>query len=228
MMNIPKRTNGFTLIELLVVIAIIAVLIGLLFPAFSAVRESARKTVAHSDLVVLNNAVKAYYNDYQHYPLNSLQVGGAAPSYFGGYQTVYGDPNGKYSTADLCNILRAIADSNYNQNNQLNLRQVVYLEGRTAKSAGNPVSGFAPQKATGPAGQPISAGAWVDPWGDEYVVFIDATETGNLSQAMGWFYYTNTPMVTSGVASCSLGKDHAWGTAGNGKYDGSDDIGTWQ
>src|SRR5213082_491719 len=70
----PRRTpargvRAFTLIELLVVIAIIAVLIGLLFPAFRAVQDQAKRTQAKNDLTQIVNAVNAFYTDYGRYPL---------------------------------------------------------------------------------------------------------------------------------------------------------------
>src|SRR6266511_4608590 len=64
-----KSSPAFTLIELLVVIAIIAILIGLLFPAFRAVQDQAKRTQAKNDLTQIVTAVNAYYTDYGKYPL---------------------------------------------------------------------------------------------------------------------------------------------------------------
>ena len=57
--------GGFTLLELLVVIAIIMLLGGLLFPAFSSARETARKTKAKADVRQLDMAFKAVLLDYR-------------------------------------------------------------------------------------------------------------------------------------------------------------------
>ncbi len=65
-----RRGTGFTLIELLVVIAIIAVLAAILFPVFSRVRESARKTNCLSHLNQLGVAMRAYSSDYGGYIVN--------------------------------------------------------------------------------------------------------------------------------------------------------------
>ena len=62
---------AFTLIELLVVIAIIAILVGLLFPAFKAVQNQARNTQAKNDLTQIVNAVNAFYTDYGKYPTSA-------------------------------------------------------------------------------------------------------------------------------------------------------------
>ncbi len=55
-----RQRNGFTLIELLVVIAIIALLMGILFPVFSRVKEQARSLVCRSNLRQYGIAMRMY------------------------------------------------------------------------------------------------------------------------------------------------------------------------
>ena len=59
-----QRFSAFTLIELLVVIAIIAVLAAILFPVFSAARESARATACLSNLRQIGMAFGMYTQDW--------------------------------------------------------------------------------------------------------------------------------------------------------------------
>lgn len=68
MLSVSKKGHdnrtGFTLIELLVVIAIIMILAGLLMPAFTAARETARKTKARADARQLDISFKAVIADF--------------------------------------------------------------------------------------------------------------------------------------------------------------------
>jgi prepilin-type N-terminal cleavage/methylation domain-containing protein len=60
-----RRRSAFTLVELLVVIGIIAVLISILLPTLSRVRESGQRTACLSNMRELSNMLKMYSVGYK-------------------------------------------------------------------------------------------------------------------------------------------------------------------
>jgi len=151
MRPLSKHERAFTLIELLVVIAIIAILIGLLFPAFSAVQNQARRTQAKNDLTQIVTAVNAYYTEYGKYPLVTAD-------------TTYG-PAGNLNNL-LFNELRATAAATQNP------RQIVFINPPYVKDPANPRSGI---------GTTTGADQYFDPWGTPYVIKIDGDYNNQLA-----------------------------------------------
>ncbi|MEP6810889.1 MAG: prepilin-type N-terminal cleavage/methylation domain-containing protein [Chthoniobacterales bacterium] len=136
--------TAFTLIELLIVISIIAVLMGIAFPVFQAVQESAKKVQAKNDLVQIVTAVNAFYTEYGKYPL---------PTGTSGEEYVYGSSG---STKILFDSLRGLDPT-------ANPRQIEFIKPPDAKDQANPRGGMG-----------ITDGQFYDPWSKPYLVSIDA------------------------------------------------------
>jgi prepilin-type N-terminal cleavage/methylation domain-containing protein len=65
---VKRKKTGLTMIELLVVLAIIALLVGLLLPALSTVRNMAKETKQKAQLSTIEMALAAFKNDEGDYP----------------------------------------------------------------------------------------------------------------------------------------------------------------
>src|SRR5438876_5160566 len=203
MQKSSNRAVAFTLIELLVVIAIIAILIGLLFPAFSAVQDQAKRTQAKNDLTQIVTAVNSYYTEYGKYPLVAAD-------------TIYG-PAGSLNDG-LFYTLRAVA-LGANAGDVANPRKIVFISPPDVKDPANPRSGIGTAAAT--------VGQYFDPWGKAYNVEID----GGYDNTVANPYTANagaTPNLQLGVIAWSLGTDGsgATGAASGDKNTGgyADDV----
>ena len=80
-----RKKKGFTMVELLVVLGIIALLIGLLLPALSSVRNVAKQTKQKAQFTAIELALIAFKNDHGDYPPSdrSSHVTGVANDYGG-------------------------------------------------------------------------------------------------------------------------------------------------
>jgi prepilin-type N-terminal cleavage/methylation domain-containing protein len=76
-------TRGFTLLELLIVISLIVVLMGLLLPAISKVKDSAKDKKRRIEVRVIGSAIQAYKLQEKHFPVDD-PTGVAADVVYGG------------------------------------------------------------------------------------------------------------------------------------------------
>src|SRR6266481_6735563 len=132
MLNVLRR-DAFTLIELLVVITIIAILLGLLFPAFRGIQNQAKRTQAKNDVTQIVTALNAFYTEYGKYPLvtaDTIISGASTPS-----------------NAALFNVLRGLDATN-------NPRQIVFISPPDVKNPANPRSGIGAGQYYDPWGTP--------------------------------------------------------------------------
>jgi len=208
---LQKRSKrAFTLIELLVVIAIIGILIGLLFPAFKAVQDQAKRTQAKNDLTQIVNAVNAFYTEYGKYPISgtidvTFGPGGSPTT----NETLFTELRGCTAIAGSCPAIASI-----------NTRKIVFISPPDVKDSANPRSGI---------GTTTGTGRYFDPWGTNYVIRID----GDYNNQVVNPYSANagaTPNLQIGVIALSLGKDQLGGIGSADKNAGNadDDVISWQ
>ncbi|MBN2590619.1 MAG: hypothetical protein JXA96_12215 [Sedimentisphaerales bacterium] len=69
-----KRT-GMTLVEILVVLGIIALMVGLLLPAMTAVKNTAKKAKQQAQLHSIDIGLMTFKNDYGDYPPSENNIG---------------------------------------------------------------------------------------------------------------------------------------------------------
>ena len=201
------RAIAFTLVELLVVIGVIAILVGLLFPAFRGVQDQARKTQAKNDEIQIVTAVSAFYAEYGHYPC-SAQSGEETDDFFAGdddannvlFDILRGDPaNGNVQT--------------------YNPKAIQFMAPAIAKDLVHPSSGIG------------GNGRLYDPWGSCYRVRIDNNYSGAVQNPYG--SNAGFDPIQLGIVVWSIGKDQAGAINRTGAGDkkigtNADDVISWR
>ena len=82
-MAVKHKQTGLTLVEILVVLGIIALLAGLLLPAMTAVKNTAKETRQKAQFSSINLGLVTFKNDYGDYPSSDCPLIGAGSDYSG-------------------------------------------------------------------------------------------------------------------------------------------------
>ncbi len=191
--------GAFTLIELFVVMAVIIILMGLAFPAFTSVQNSARKTQAKNDLVQIVTAVNAFYTEYGKYPTAAADDPAAKVG-----------PGGTGPTTSLFYALRGLDSAT-------NPRQIVFMSPPEAKDQTSPRSGIR-----------TSDGQLFDPWGVAYAIDMDANYNNEIPNPYTADTGAGSTNIRQGVIAWSLGNDKTGGSSAKNSGIGADDVISWQ
>jgi type II secretory pathway pseudopilin PulG len=82
-MAVKRKKTGMTLVEILVVLGIISLMVGLLLPALTAVKNAAKEAKQKAQFSAINLALVAFKNDYGDYPPSDCPVTGFGSNYCG-------------------------------------------------------------------------------------------------------------------------------------------------
>lgn len=225
-----KSGRGFTLVELLVVILIIVVLAVLTTAGANRFIENGRKVKAMAQFRDFQVGMGLFEGDYQKPPIPKSKRDT-------GWDTIYGDPGGNYSTQFLVSAL-AGEDKDYPykgenfSSREVNPRNESYM-----------TFPFAPDKKTGVGDD----GRLYDPWGGEVMVAINGFKSNQSSSQLvdfnngqndrrlhtwGLAEYKESKPKDQSYVFWSYGKDRKKGKkAGNNQnvvpLAGSDDVISW-
>ncbi len=180
--------------------AVLIILMGLAFPAFTSVQNSARKTQAKNDLVQIVTAASAFYTEYGKYPTAAADDPAAKVG-----------PGGTGPTTSLFNALRGLDAAT-------NPRQIVFMSPPEAKDQTSPRSGIK-----------TSDGQLFDPWGVAYAIDMDANYNNEIPNPYTADTGAGSANIRQGVIAWSLGKNGPLGGSGaKSSANSNDDIISWQ
>ena len=208
-MAVKNKKMGLTLIEMLIVLAIIALLVGVLLPAMTTVRNYAKEAKQKAQFGSINLALVTFKNDYGDYPPSNCPLTGAGSDYCGAQKLAEAllgwdlmgfhpksawradglDASGGYSTYDPPKTRDADNDG---IPDTLNERKGIYLDSETANAfkLGDVPAGPGTGLFTNPS--PLAANTYVlcDVFGAKRVLLPDGKSVNAGSPIL--YYKANT------------------------------------